>query len=40
VIRINEVGKHYGEKQVLSNVSFSIRDGECFGIIGPNGSGK
>ncbi|MFW9879574.1 MAG: ATP-binding cassette domain-containing protein, partial [Candidatus Thorarchaeota archaeon] len=26
--------------KVLSNISFSVKRGECFVIIGPNGSGK
>ena len=29
-----------GEKEIISNVSFTARDGEFIGIIGPNGAGK
>src|SRR5437764_1069254 len=32
--------KRYGRLTALEDVSFSIRDGEVLGLIGPNGSGK
>lgn len=32
--------KHYVEQHVLKGVSFDIREGDFFGIIGRNGSGK
>ena len=34
------VGKQYGDKQVLSDISFDILEGKIFGLIGPNGAGK
>ncbi|AKU98889.1 ATPase component of ABC transporter [Labilithrix luteola] len=40
VIEIGEVSKAYGEKQVLKNVSLTVRRGEKVAIIGPNGLGK
>ena len=30
----------YGTLQVLNGLSFSVRDGEIFGLLGANGSGK
>jgi ABC-2 type transport system ATP-binding protein len=39
-IKIESLSKFYGGKQVLSDLSISIGDGEIFGILGPNGSGK
>lgn len=33
-------GKRYDQQQVLSDISFEIKEGEFFGIVGRNGSGK
>lgn len=30
----------YGDRLALSEVSFSVRSGEVFGLVGPNGGGK
>ena len=40
VLTIDRVGKSYGEKSVLSDVSLVVRRGERVAIIGPNGLGK
>ncbi|MGI8927692.1 MAG: ABC transporter ATP-binding protein [Tepidiformaceae bacterium] len=32
--------KRYGPLAAVDGVSFTVTDGECFGILGPNGAGK
>ena len=40
MIEIRNVSKSYGEVKALNQVNFSIKDGELFGLIGPDGAGK
>lgn len=37
---VDQVSKRYGTISALNQVSFSVEQGELFGIIGPDGSGK
>jgi len=39
-VEIAEVEHSYGDRQALSKVTFDIRSGEIFGLLGPNGGGK
>lgn len=39
-IAINALTKKYGTKTVVDNISFSIKEGELFGLLGVNGAGK
>ena len=41
MIEVQDLTFSYGkDKQVLHGLNFSVRDGEIFGFLGPNGSGK
>ena len=39
-IELENVSFKYGDTPVLENLSFTVRQGEYLGIIGPNGGGK
>jgi ATP-binding cassette subfamily F protein 3 len=39
-VRLEELSKHYGERQVLDGVNLKVQRGERIGIIGVNGAGK
>jgi len=40
VLQVRNLKKAYGAIQAVGGVSFEVRPGEIFGVIGPNGSGK
>jgi len=39
-IEVKNLVKKYGAIEAVKDVSFSVNDGEIFGLIGPNGAGK
>lgn len=40
VLEFNSIGKSFGEKRVLNDVSFIAEGGKAFGLLGRNGAGK
>jgi branched-chain amino acid transport system ATP-binding protein len=40
ILRVEGITKRFGGLVALSEVGFSIRKGEIYGLIGPNGAGK
>ena len=39
-VEVNHIVKSYADKAVVNDLSFSVTQGEIFGLIGPNGAGK
>ena len=40
VIEVEGIAKHYGDKQLIEDLSFALPPGGIVGVIGPNGAGK
>ncbi len=40
IIEVQGLTKSYGSKRGISDVPFSVEEGEVFGFLGPNGAGK
>ena len=40
VIDVTGINKHFGDNHVVKDLSLQVREGEIFGFLGPNGSGK
>ena len=40
MIQVQNLTHRYGERIALSKVSFEVKKGEIFGLLGPNGGGK
>ena len=40
LVQVRNLVKHFGSVQAVKGISFTINNGEIFGLIGPNGAGK
>ena len=40
VLEVKSLKKTLGKREIIKDISFSIKDGEIFGFLGPNGAGK
>ena len=40
ILEINHMRKHFGDLEVLNDISLSVEEGQVVSIIGPSGSGK
>lgn len=40
IVSVRQISKSYGSVQALKDISFDVKPGEIFGLIGPDGSGK
>ncbi len=39
-VTADRVGRHYGRRRALTDISFTARAGDIIGLLGPNGAGK
>jgi len=40
VIKVRDLSKSFGQKKAVSQVNLTVNQGDIFGFLGPNGSGK
>jgi ABC-2 type transport system ATP-binding protein len=40
IINIESITKSYGDVVALNNLTLSVKKGEMFGLVGPDGAGK
>lgn len=40
LVEVKGLSKSYGEKCVVNNINFNVKQGEIIGFLGPNGAGK
>ena len=40
VLEIKDLKKSFGKRKVIDGISLEVKEGEIYGFLGPNGSGK
>ena len=40
ILEIKNLSKSFGKRKVIDNISLEVKEGEVYGFLGPNGSGK
>ena len=40
MLEVKNITKYYGKNKAVNNLSFTVKDGEIFGLLGENGAGK
>ena len=40
MLEVKHITKYYGKNRAVDNLSFTVNDGEIFGLLGENGAGK
>ena len=40
LLQVRDLQKHYKDLKAVNGVSFTVKEGTCFGLLGPNGAGK
>jgi len=40
ILEVENLSKSYGKNKAVDGISFTVNEGETFGILGPNGAGK
>ena len=40
MLKVENITKYYGDLKAVDNLSFTVKEGDIFGLLGVNGAGK